>query len=1141
MHATDNSIRVLLIEDNPGDVRLFREMVQEAKGRKIVLEHCVTLTQGLQALSKNDFNILLLDLTLPDSIGFDTFVKVHTQNPQIPIVVLTGTNDEELAIKSVRTGAQDYLIKGQIDSSLLSRSISYAIERAGLLRGVQQELIERKAMESMLRKVNRALRMLSECNEIVVRATDEKVFAEKICGAITEVGEYQFAWIAFIEPDRKSIQPIAIVCSTDYKSPEEASAWFKRDSDNLLSEALKTGKVIVCDDVTVDKRCSNLKTEADKLGYRSFIILPLVTGGKILGVMQLCSREPDRFDSEELKLLDELKEDIAYAIVSIRAEKDRRRAEEEIKMLARFPSENPSPVLRLDRDGTILYANEASSTILQNWHCSISECVPTFWREIIKDVLTSLEKKTVEMKIDERTFSLFIVPISEVGYVNLYGLEITDRKQVEEALRESQSLYHSFIEQLPNAVFRKDREGRYVMVNPQFCRLKGVKKEVFIGRKPMEVAASEIQEQGVEGQANKYANVGEDVHEQILQTGKTFETEEGYLHADGSIQYMYVVRMPVFDSHRTIIGTQGIMFDISERKQFEEKLKTSEVMYRRLFEAARDGILILDADTGMVVDVNPFLIKMLGYSRDQFLGKIIWELGFFKDNAANKLNFKELKQKKFIQYENMPLETAKGRLINVEFVSYVYQVDYHEVIQCNIRDITERIRAEEAVRSAKAFLDTVVDMSPFAMWISDNEGTLIRANHSLRDTINLTDDRIIGKYNVLKDVNLEIQGVMPMVKAVFEKHEPTRFSIPWKAADAGDIDFKGGRDMHIDVSMYPILNAQSELTNVVCQWIDITERKLAEEAVRLSEQQLKSYLDNAGDAIYILEIATGRIRSCNARACHDLGYNLDELLKLSATDIEAVLPSGKVAAIHHQLKSGEVRTIDGVHKRKDGTIFPVEIRLSSMAPVQPDLMVAMARDVTERKLTEEKLDVVQRHYQDLIANANIGILRSTPGPEGTFIDVNPAMVKMFEADSREQLMALHPSEIYWNASQRKILSDAIVAKGFAKEEIMYKTLKGKPLWCHINSVRKIDTNGEVYLDSTIEDVTERKRAEEKILSQLEELKRWQEVLLGREDRNRQLKHEVNELLVRLGETIRYPSQENGGIKDTSPSEGIQIE
>ena len=132
------------------------------------------------------------------------------------------------------------------------------------------------------------------------------------------------------------------------------------------------------------------------------------------------------------------------------------------------------------------------------------------------------------------------------------------------------------------------------------------------------------------------------------------------------------------------------------RQQYEgaQELISSEARYRRLFEAAWDGILILDADSGMVVDVNPFLIELLGYSREQFLGKRIWELGFFKDTAASKLNLKELQEKKFIRYEDLPLETSDGRRIEVEFVSNVYLVDHHNVIQCNIRDITERRRAE---------------------------------------------------------------------------------------------------------------------------------------------------------------------------------------------------------------------------------------------------------------------------------------------------------------------------------------------------------------------------------------------------------------------------------------------------------------
>jgi PAS domain S-box-containing protein len=123
-------------------------------------------------------------------------------------------------------------------------------------------------------------------------------------------------------------------------------------------------------------------------------------------------------------------------------------------------------------------------------------------------------------------------------------------------------------------------------------------------------------------------------------------------------------------------------------------LAASELRYRRLFESAKDGILILDADTGMVVDVNPFLTNLLGFSRTEFLGKRIWELGFFKNLAANEDKFSELQIKEYVRYEDLPLETSDGRVREVEFVSNVYLADGKRVIQCNIRDITERKRAE---------------------------------------------------------------------------------------------------------------------------------------------------------------------------------------------------------------------------------------------------------------------------------------------------------------------------------------------------------------------------------------------------------------------------------------------------------------
>ena len=122
-----------------------------------------------------------------------------------------------------------------------------------------------------------------------------------------------------------------------------------------------------------------------------------------------------------------------------------------------------------------------------------------------------------------------------------------------------------------------------------------------------------------------------------------------------------------------------------------EKLKISkETRYRRLFETAKDGILILDAETGKITDVNPFLIELLGYSKEQFIEKAIWEIGLFKDLVDNKDKFIELQQKKFQEYEDLKLETADGRKINVEFISKVFTIDNHKIIMCFIRDITEK-------------------------------------------------------------------------------------------------------------------------------------------------------------------------------------------------------------------------------------------------------------------------------------------------------------------------------------------------------------------------------------------------------------------------------------------------------------------
>ncbi|MCX6162413.1 MAG: response regulator [Ignavibacteriae bacterium] len=190
------------------------------------------------------------------------------------------------------------------------------------------------------------------------------------------------------------------------------------------------------------------------------------------------------------------------------------------------------------------------------------------------------------------------------------------------------------------------------------------------------------------------------------------------------------------------------------RKLADEALISSEIRYRRLFEAARDGIIILDAETGMIVDVNPFLIEMTGYSHEDFLGKAIWDVGIFRDIFAGEEKFLEMKQKEYIRYKDLPLVTFDGRKIYAEFVSNVYLVDRKKVIQYNIRDITERKLAEEEIINAK---EKAEEMSRL------KTNFLANMSHEIRTPLN----GILGFSDIIQDED-DLDKVKNMAELINE-------------------------------------------------------------------------------------------------------------------------------------------------------------------------------------------------------------------------------------------------------------------------------------------------------------------------------------------------------------------------------------
>jgi PAS domain S-box-containing protein/putative nucleotidyltransferase with HDIG domain len=265
-------------------------------------------------------------------------------------------------------------------------------------------------------------------------------------------------------------------------------------------------------------------------------------------------------------------------------------------------------------------------------------------------------------------------------FITLFDDALMQRKVLEELLSDKK-YFEMIFDANPDAILTiRLNDGVIININAAFAKQLGYSRDELIGKNCNE--------------ANLCVNP---IHYnkitiELAEKSSFDNNEITFRRKDGSI-FTGLVSGKTVAMSTDLYGFYNI-HNIEERKRAEEALIASESRYRRLFESAKDGILIIDAETGKIINVNPFLLDLLSYSEEQILGKSIWEIGTFKDIIANQDNFLELQQKEYIRYENLPLQTADGRKVAVEFVSNVYLEGQHKVIQCNIRDITDRIQSE---------------------------------------------------------------------------------------------------------------------------------------------------------------------------------------------------------------------------------------------------------------------------------------------------------------------------------------------------------------------------------------------------------------------------------------------------------------
>ncbi len=390
------------------------------------------------------------------------------------------------------------------------------------------------------------------------------------------------------------------------------------------------------------------------------------------------------------------------------------------------------------------------------------------------------------------------------------------------------------------------------------------------------------------------------------------------------------------------------------RKQADRAMRASEIRYRRLFEAAQDGILIVDAASRLIVDANPFLLELLGYRHEEMVGKELWEIGLFRDIEANREAFVELLDKGNIRYDDRPLATKYGRRIEVEFVSNSYDAGDDRVIQCNIRDVTERKRAEAERAELLARLTLQIERMPLAYLLTDAQFLYTHWNPAAERMFGYTRAEILGKHP------FEII-VPPVSKSLVAE-------IFGRLAN-GDMDANGvcenvtkdGRTIVCEWHNTPLFGPDGAFQGVFSLAQDVTDRQKREETLRLRDRAIQAatqgllITDSGQPDDPILYVSPGFERIT--------GYGSDEVLGQNCRFLQGkgTAPVA-VDRLRAAVAAGEPCTVELLNYRKDGAPFWNELSISPIRDAAGVLthMVGVLADVTERRNLEEQFRQAQK-------------------------------------------------------------------------------------------------------------------------------------------------------------------------------------
>ncbi|MBI5421923.1 PAS domain S-box protein [Candidatus Peregrinibacteria bacterium] len=1038
------------------------------------------------------------------------------------------------------------------------------------LRGTAQDITQRKIAEIALHRLNFQLQAISDCNQALVRAEDEQSLLNSICRIVCEKAGYRMAWVGFALND--AVKTVSVMARSGLKTDYLEKIKITWDNTRLgrgpTGTAIRTGKPIINQDFETDPKSRPWRDQARKHGYRSSIALPLMgENGKPFGALNIYSAEPKAFTPDGVRLLEELSNDLAFGILSLRNRIQRKKVEEmlqqseeryrliatntsdviwtgqvlfkpglpplarakkldiqKLRKLIRFHFTYVSPSVKKSRGWTseeFMRKDLWETLTPESYHLAIQTLIEEFVLES-KPGSDPARTRMLSLEAARKDGSTFWIETNmrflrnEKGQpIGIMGInrDITDRRKAEDELRESRHFLDKIINAIDDPIFVKDEQHRWIDMNFKFCEFVGHSREELMFKSDYDFFPK------------KQADVFYQKDDQVFKSNKPVINEEELTSADGKIHTLVTTKTVFTDKVSKRKFLVGVIHDITEQKKTQSALAQSEAQYRDIVENSPEMIHSVDAN-GILFFVNRKECELLGYKREELIGQPMEKIYSPALVKEIKKGLEQLKKRGVLNIAHTQFVAKNGTHIDVEMHSIALydsqeRVHGHFVRTRSISlDITERTRAEAALKLSEEKYRDIVENSPEMIHSVDAKGKITFVNKRECELLGYRPNELIGK---------------PMSK-VYSPHLLKKIEAGFdKLKKEGSLTIsesqmikKNGEPLDVEVHSIALYDKvgkhRHQFTQTRSIIVDITEQKKA----RLELLKYKMGIERSSQAIYMTD-REGEITYINPTFTKMYGYSEGEALGRTPRILKSGLhPLSFYRNFWKVLLSGNSIHSEITNKTKDGRLIQVAAAANPILDEKNKIVgfLAIHTDITQQKQSEFALFESENRYRTLVESL-------------------PACIKLFDAKGKLVSINLHGKEEHgligmsdeeiknWNYMESIEKEDhdkvrqgmAKAMKGEKSSFVIHHThTHAQGGYCFSTLVPILHEGKVKNILYSSTDITQQKTNQEELQKKVGQMEFMGRVNIKRYKKMLQLEREISELKKRLGETPSSDAQ-----------------